>query len=77
MSRLGSSVPSASVIVGESATARATDTARSVAVARASRRASYVASATEATTSTSTTRIWSSSTCRATERFQRGRTPGL
>ena len=64
-------------MVGASATARETDTARSVAVARASRRASYVASAPEATTSTSTTRIWSSSTCRATERFQRGRTPGL
>ncbi len=67
MVALGSAFPSAATSVGESARVCATATARSVAVVRALRRASYAARPSALTTSATTTRTCSTRICRATE----------
>ena len=69
----GSPVAIASWTTGERATACATETASSRALARMSVRASYVARASAVTTRTSTAMSCSTSTWRATERSWRGR----
>ena len=72
-SAVGSLVAIASRTTGERATALATDTASSRALARMSLRASYVARASAVTTRTSTTISCRTSTWRATDCSWRGR----